>query len=352
MEYKFESILIIRLSSIGDVILTTPLVRGLRHRFPDASISYAVESKSIDAIRGNPNIDEVILFPKLRWEGLLKDDWRNWRTVIREAGEFVRSLRRRKFDLALDLHNVTRSSLLSFLSGANIRVGNRDQTLNVLSTRRIPQRSCHIVDRYFDLVGWLGVSSESAGRKPDFHFSREDMDSALRLLRESSVDGRRFAVINAGTTWRSKYWGDDRFAAVGDHIRENHGLSVLISGGATREERERVERVCNSMRRDAVDISGRLTLKGLGALLGLSDIMVTGDSGPMHIASALGTPTVALFGPTDPRIWGPVGGNNVILRVSSCTPCHKKVCDSMDCMRGIGVDGVKRAVDKVLEGNR
>jgi len=166
------------------------------------------------------------------------------------------------------------------------------------------------------------------------------------LLEQHAGTHNPFVAVNPVAFWETKLWEEEKFAALCDRIREELGIGVVLTGG----EAGPLDRIRARMKTEAVNLGGQTTLRELAGLYGQAALLITTDSGPMHLAAAVGTPVVALFGPTDPARTGPYGaGHRVIRGGLSCIPCFRKRCETRDCMRGITVDEVFAAVKELLE---
>jgi len=246
----------------------------------------------------------------------------------------------------IDFHGLLKSAILVFLSGGKRRIGyDSMQELSglFLNEKVHEDMAKHAVDRYLDIVRHLGSDTD----RPEFHIhvEEENRRRVEQALEESGINpGDRFVAINPVALWETKMWEDNKFAELCDRIAGELGLAVVFTGGRGGET---VRRIQSLMRLPSADLTGRTTLRDLAYLYELSALVVTTDSGPMHVAAAVGTPTVALFGPTDPARTGPYGAGHTVVRTSlSCSPCFLKRCETRRCMEAISVEEVFRAVQK------
>ncbi len=340
-------ILIIKLSSIGDVVHTLPSLAALRKGYASAgkpvTIDWLVEEAASDIIKGHPLIDEVKVVKKNGW---LKDFNANRRVA--------RKLREAHYDLVLDFQGLFKSAIWVWLSRGKKRVGfSNSRELSHLSlTEKLPayDPEMHAVDRY------LKLSKHAGGEVGDvvfpFHTGEEAENNAASILRSSAIDeGEQFVTIVPGARWRTKLWTSENFAQVAARIRDEFGLKVLLIGGlGDFEELEKISRLAGD---GVVNLAGRTGLAELAVLLGHSSLALTVDSGPMHIAAAVGTPVVALFGSTAPWRTGPYGAGHVIIRKElSCSPCFKRECGNIRCMNEITVDEVFKAASGLMAFRR
>ncbi len=334
----YKRILIIKLSSIGDVVHTLPALGALRRGFPEAEIDWLVEEPSSSLLRHHPFIENLYIFNK---------------RTLREAPftrgipsllSLVSALRERSYDLVIDFQGLFKSGILTFLSGGRMRMGfDRTRELSYLFlNRRLPpyDPDLHAVERYMEIPRSLGCPGEV-----EFHIPvlREDRERIDRLI-EGAGD---FVLVSPWARWETKLWEVERFVELCDLIR-GMGLEVILVGGneALRSSR----RIAEGCRRSVIDLTGRTNLRELAYLASLSRAFVTTDSGPMHVASAAGARVVALFGPTSPVRTGPYGrGHRVVRKDLKCSPCFKRRCEDPECMRSITVEDVMEALSDILE---
>ena len=330
----FPKILLIRLSSLGDVVLTTPAIRAVRANFPNAYIAMLVAKQSADILRENPHLNEIITFDRLAED---KDTGEMWR--------IVRLLRERKFTLSIDFQRKFRTEMLMYLSGATQRIGK-----GWLCTVRVPERgNKHATAHYFDLLQAVDIPAEDP-KLEIFLAESEQRDTAQRLKTAGVVDTQVKVGLFPGAGWKLREWMPERFAAIGDRLVQHFKADVLIFGG--QNESELVHSVANLMHTRAIPFAGNLRIRELAACIEQCDLFVTNDTGPMHIAAAVGTPTVSLFGPGNHIRFQPLGAPHQTIRHDvPCSPCKQFTdkCKDNICMKGIEVDEVWNAIFRALE---
>ncbi|MEW6665977.1 MAG: lipopolysaccharide heptosyltransferase I [Thermodesulfobacteriota bacterium] len=344
-----RSILIVKLSAIGDVVHTLPLLEVLRKSFPGARIDWLVEEEAARIVEGHGDIDRVIVSRRKPWQrGLLRSGQRAG--SAREILGFLRELRSREYDLVIDMQGLLKSGILTGLSRGRRKIGftwAREGSTLFLSEAPYPvdQRRQHAVERYLKTAEILGCPVRSwQGRIPVLESDREQVDA---LLRELGLEEKRLVAVNPVARWETKLWEEEKFALLADRLRDELGLSVLFTGSAG--DRAVIERILGKMRGVAFNLAGRTGLKALAQLYSLCGAVVSTDTGPMHIAAAMNRPVVALFGPTAPWRTGPYGqGHRVIREEMECSPCLRKRCSHRSCMRSITVETVFRAVENVV----
>lgn len=329
-----ERILLIRFGSIGDVVLTTPAIRAVRRAFPDAYIAMLVGDRSAGVVSANPHLNEVIVF---RREVKVFSETRRAAAILQERG----------FDISIDMQRKFRSSLLAYRSGAKLRIGYH-RPMGFLCTVKVPGSSKHIVDQNLELLKPLGIME--ADREPEMFLSDEDRDYADVMFQSQGLAPKsRIIGIFPGAGWLSKCWPAERFAAIADLASEELSASAVIFGGPG--ETDIVDSVAQNMKTSAVLMKDRVTLRQLGAMIEKCDLFLSNDTGPMHIAVAVKTTTVGLFGPGDHVRFQPIGEKHTFIRVDvHCSPCKKFTgkCKDNICMKSITVDEVWKAVRERL----
>lgn len=331
-------ILLIKPSSLGDVVHAIPAFNLLRRRFPNARISWLIAPACAGIIDGLPGLDELILFHRRRYGSFWKD-----RSVLGEISDFLTLLRQRRFDLVIDLQGLARSGALALLTGAETRVG--------FSAAREGAWACythaihvgspeqHAVERYLKVMAAIGCHVD----RVDFSFPIDDSHRAA--VRELLGGAGRYAVLMPGTNWLTKRWPADRFGQLGEMLERRLGLRAVLAGGPD-------ALALAPHLPSALNLAGKTDLKGLVALLEGASLVVANDSGPMHIAAALGVPLVAVYGPTNPVRTGPFGRMDSVIRLDMpCSPCYSRRCSHTSCMNWLGAERVFEAAQRQLLAN-
>ena len=348
-------ILIVKLSSIGDVVHTLPSLEALYRLYPHAKITWLVEEESSELIRGHPRLSRVIVSKRKRWIKQLRRP-ALWLPTIKEIFGFVYELRSVNYDLIIDFQGLFKSGLLVFLCRGNRKVGHdRSRELSYLFlTERYPPgfTEQHALEKNLNLV--KSLSGTYDGRDIRFNAnSRESINTNEKeqrkvdcFLREHEiVDQKPLIAVNVMPRWVTKQWDAQKFARLSDQLIKDYNAQIVFTGH--KQDTPVIANIISRMTQTAVNASGETTLKELAYLFKRSQLMITTDSGPMHIAAAMGTPVIALFGPTAPWRTGPYSKSAKIVRSDLyCSPCFKKKCDHISCMKDITVENVLEAVDK------
>ncbi|MBI4402276.1 MAG: glycosyltransferase family 9 protein [Nitrospirae bacterium] len=358
-----KNILVIKLRYIGDVLLATPVLRALRDRFPAARLTMAVNRGTEDILKWNPDLNEVLVVD---------------RGGPAASARFLQEIRRRRFDCVVDLTDGDRSALLARLSGAPVRIGfneeHRWRGLLYTSVVNTASQVVHRVEHDLEAIRALGIEPKASPLV--LHTSQQDEEEAARILEEVGVGGARgpvagdplpgcvqrvwgatgdgppptrIVLLQPGARYWFKAWPPDRFAELADRLVDACGCRVLV-GGDTRD-RDVAEAIRARARSSPAVLAGRTTILQLAAVLKRCALFVGNDNGPMHMAAALGTPVVALFGPSNPAEWGPRGQRTEVLyKGLDCRRCFHSTCERGEesCMRQISVDEVFAAARRLL----
>jgi heptosyltransferase-2 len=322
---------------VGDAVLAVPAMKAIRQRFPEAEITLLVRPWVAGVFTSAPFIDKVWSEPRPAGIG----DW------IRLA----RSTREKRFDMALLFPNSFESAAIIFLGRVPHRVGYATDGRSWMLTQRIKPSAekRHQIHYYLDLA--RAVSAAVDHPSIEIEANDEEKSQARKLLASTGISpDRHFLVLNPGAAYGSaKRWGEDRFAEAGDALAFELGLDVAIIG--SEKERSIGERIRSLMRSRVVVLNGKTSLETLIGVISESSLVLTNDSGPMHIAAALGVPTVAVFGPTDDVATGPYGHRTRIVKEPvDCSPCMLRDCPiDHRCMTRVSAEAVANAARELLK---
>jgi len=338
-------ILIVQPSRLGDVVFTTPSVHAIREKYPNAWISWIVDERCAPVVEGNPDINELIVFDrsKLSPGYLIK---------------MFSSMREKKFDLSIDFHGLAKSAFLVLLAGAKFRLAssstNGMRELSWLFSKEIkPSKPVeHCVERHFEVAKRLGCTEENLMFVLDIPAKAYENIKTL-LSNNGIAPDKPFVAVHPGGGWISRRWMTERYAALIDKITSETGLPVVLVGGKEGGAGEKGlnEEIKGMAKSRIVDLTSMLDIKELAALLKKSAVFIANEAGPMHIATALGVPSVAILGPTDPARTGPFGkGTTIIQHKVECQPCRERSCKKRTCMELVTVDEVFSTVKGKLKG--
>lgn len=340
MELNGKRILIIKQSSLGDIIHTLPLVHAIRRQYPSANIGWIAEQGLADLLERDDAVDTVhsIHIPSTSDPDARKGAyWRAFTATLSTLHRLRRQFRLHPYDIILDLHASFRSGLLGLVNPGGLRIGFRDaKEGNTWFQDRLVENVTghqHAVDKNLLFCKELGCQVT-----PDDFFlctSPEDRDQADLFLKEEGVSSRdHFVYVNATARWESKFWIVSRWSELCDKLLAAGVRPVL---GGSRADLAYLTDIVRNMSGRAVVAAGRLSLTESVALMKRAAVYVGLDTGPMHIAAMVGTPVVALFGPTHPERVGPYGVQHAIIRAEhlDCLCCRKRSCDHQRCMEEI-----------------
>ena len=329
-----NKILIVKLGSIGDVVNTLPLVNALKAGIPEAELGWLIEPKSYPIVDGHRSVDKFIIHRRSTGLGF--------------AREALKEIRGFKPDIVIDLQRILRSSFFTYFSGCPRRLGfdrSRCKEYSWLFTNEkiLPgDRNNHMVYQYLEFAAHLGL------RKPEIHFdlpiSDRDRAAAGEFIMDVGAENG-FIALNIGAAKPSNRWPAEHWAELAGYIINRTGRAVILTGGVEDEGRGRLISRMIGNREKFIDCTGRTSLKELGGLFLSVDTVVTGDTGPMHIASALGVRTIGIFGPADPGRTGPFRHLDLVVRAEvPCAPCGRRTCSDLKCMESISAETVYKKI--------
>jgi heptosyltransferase III len=351
-EKKIERILLIRLRNIGDVLLMVPTIRAFRGAFPKAHIAALVNAGTEEMLTDNPLLDEVLVFDP-KWKELsCGAHWqREW--------AFASLVRKRRFDLAINLTEGDRGAFLCMASGAAYKVGVYEKNASLWWKKRVFDHlvrnsdwKAHTVEKMLDIPRSVGIPVTD--KRLEIFFSRDDQDRIETLLREEGIGPADPIVhIHPTSRWLFKCWRDEGMAWLIDRLQETGRVRAVLTSGNSDREIEKIDSILRSCRTRPINLSGKTTLKQLAALSRRSLFFIGVDTAPMHIAAAAGTPVIALFGPSGEFNWGPWGRDHVVIkRDMDCRPCGKDGCQGSKrsrCLEEIPEEEVVREALVFLE---
>jgi heptosyltransferase-2 len=338
-----KRILIARTDRLGDVVLSTPVIRHMRKLFPYAHIAFMVRPENRDVVANNPHLDEVIVYDKRMAQRSF------WSTV-----KFGLMLRKKKFDTAIALHPTNRVHIMLFLAQIPQRIG-YDRKMGFLLTKKIPhskqEGGRHEVDYNFSLLERSGFDVGKADRRPYMITTDNDKHLVGSVQKDSGI-GDNIIAVHPGASCPSKRWPPDRFAHTADVLSERYHCDIVLVGGDETSKYSKL--VSSGMKHKAVDLTGMLLVGELAELLSRCRLFISNDSGPVHVAVAVGTPVIAIFGRKDPGLspvrWGPLGDRDIVLHKDvGCETCLAHNCEiDFACLKAVTVDEVTMAAEKIL----
>lgn len=375
---EYNNILIIKMSSLGDVLHTLPFAAALRERYPEAKISWLVHPQFAGFVPDPPLIDEIIYFDKVKFTKM------SWTERLQFVKSFRKELRAKNFDLVIDLQGLFKSAAVAFLTGTKDKIGYCEMREgSSFVSKPICGEHCgdHVIERYLDVARYLGARIKGV----EFPLPNLQVETAnvhkllaaagIKLVRQQkTLDGKvivgkghrevSFPVFNAhnslvpapyivmvpGARWETKKWPPEYFAKLAKMFIDD-GLYVVLAGSKDDERQGEIVKELANSPKEIIDLTGKTSLRELAALIKGSSFYVSGDTGPLHIATALKKPLVAIYGPTRPERTGPYGNKDATVLVApvDCTGCLKKQCNKWICMHKVTPEIVYNAYKKKME---
>jgi len=331
-----EKILIIKPSSLGDIIHSLPVLNSLRRCFPHASIHWLVAKNFADLLEGHPMIDKLWVIDKDRWKKPL-----SFFSNLRDILVLHRKLKREQYDVVIDLQGLLRSGLITALTGAPVKIGFREarEGSTIFYTHKVEGgKNIHAVERYLKVLSFIVDGATNSC----LDFNEVAFPLPERKMELPEAEGE-YAVLVPGARWQTKRWLPERFGEIAKRLP----MRSLVIGG--KEDIDLAERVVNSSDGKAISLAGKTGLKELVEIIRRAKLVVSNDSGPVHISAALGIPTFALYGPTSFLRTGPYGRNTFVINAEiDCAPCFKRRCKKNLCMEAITVENVWKVISDYL----
>ena len=347
---QIRRIALIQPSRIGDIVFSLPTLTGLRQLYPTAQISWLVDERCKELVEGHPDLDEIIVIPFKAIEKALKE--KKWPWIWQTLRHLKKELRKRSFDLSVDLHGLAKSALLVLMTGARYRIGSANtngmKEFSGFFSNEIPPgpKDFHTVERNLALVRHLGGQVDHPEFK--FEFSPSHQEEVMALLRQAGYEQEDpLIVIHPGAGWISRRWPVERFAELINKLKKDLPVHLAVIGGAEggSKEEQLFQELFSLTQVQVINLVHQLNLKHLMALLDQAALFIGNEAGPMHLATALGKPVVAIIGPTIPERTGPFGPKTRIVKKEVvCSPCRQRNCKDLNCMKAIEVSDVLEAV--------
>jgi lipopolysaccharide heptosyltransferase II len=330
---KNKRILIFNVNWLGDVLFSTAAIRNIRYNYPQSFIACIIPPRCLAVLEGNENLNEIIVF----------DEAGQHKGIFGKIG-FVLELRKRKFDVVFLLHRSFSRALITMLAGIRERIGYYTSKRSFVLTKKFiaPElTSVHRIEYYLNLIKLAGLTVRD--RHTDFFVTNRDMESVEEFLVKHSINEDDFLVgINPGGNWDPKRWPKENFSHLADRLVKDFSAKIIITGGF--KDLGIANDIKAGMKTEPIIACGKFDLKQFAVLAKIFNLFITADSGPLHIANAVGArKIIAIFGPTDPKITGPYPADNaVILRKDTgCKiPCYVVNCPDNKCMKAVTVSDV------------
>ena len=335
----FKNILIIKMSSLGDVLHTLPAVAALRKGFPNARLTWLVHPQFSDFVPDPPIIDEVIYFDKVKFNKMsLGDKW----SYFKEMRALLHS---RKFDLVIDMHGLFKSAVLAAISGCDNRIGFSEMWEGsglISKPIRGSHAKGHAIEQYLDVARYLGCPTD------EISFPLPDLQKEWQaVLKKTETVQKPYVVLVPGAGWDTKIWPAEHFAKLAEMILRD-GKQVVLAGGP--EDAPKGAQVAGLVP-GVTDLTGKTSQREMGALIQHCMVYISADTGPLVIASAMKKPLIALYGPTRPDLTGPYGNEKAVVLKAPvpCAGCLKRHCSKWICMQSITPETVFEEYKKMMQ---
>ena len=325
---QIKKILFLRCDGVGDMVLSTPAFKALKNKYPSAVLTVLASERNCEVIRDDPYVDKILLYKGIRW--------------------FIKEMRSSDFDLAIDpfLTYKIKYAFMAYLSGAKYRMGFEESGREIFFNVKGPAFSYkkNMVQNISDLVEPIVVGK--GPWEPEIFLADEEKEWAFNTLSARKLDDSVRVAIHPGAFYPIREWPAERFREVVKRITEENRWKVLVFGG---KKEEAVMDTIHKVAGGKTGIFYGLGLRQFMSLLSCCDLLICNNSGPLHIASALGIPTVSIVGPSIVPLWLPYGENHIVIRKDlPCSPCNRVECKDHSCMKLITVEEVMEAVKKQL----
>ena len=329
-----ERIVVIDLLYLGDLIFATPFIKNLRDLYPEARIDFVANANFSMVLENNPHLDNVYSYDK------------GWSVL--ESWDFARNLAENNYDLGLNIHGNWRTALLLKVVGPKFTVGFGDKGRGIFLDQELSRlEDAHMVEVYRQFLRDLEfLELKDAGL--ELNVSAQARDNIVEILTKDNLyqgQDKQLIALNTGGSWAAKRWPKEKFAKLADQIKKQELGEVIFTGGPS--DVERVTEIQELMTEEVVSLAGKTSLEELAALGEQIDLMISGDSGPVHVTAAVGTPTITIFGPSNEKKYQPYGKQHqIITNEIDCRPCGEHECplEHHNCMEGISVEDVLEVV--------
>jgi heptosyltransferase I len=349
---KPEKILVVRLSAIGDVVHVLPALRSLRSNFPESKITWLVEDRACDILTDHPDIDEVIVYPRKRWQREILKINKSLNTIS-DILFFYKKLRKEHYDLVIDFQGNLKSGIINLITGSENTIGfgkGYCKEFNYLSTQYHaypPRKKMHRIEKNLSLLKELGIKSRF--QRPRLPVSKTDEEHISKFIDANINSSIPIIIVHPGTSKFGSYkqWPALNYALLADKILESYDANVIFSWGPG--EIDVVNKIVTNMKHKALVACETKSIKQLIELIRRAGLFIGGDTGPLHIASIMDIPVVGIYGPKDPAIYGPYNGRSIVIKKDvPCSPCKKRTCGNPICMASILPEDVFRGVSNMM----
>lgn len=356
----YKKILFINPFGIGDVLFTTPIIHTLKDAFPSLKIGYLCNRRTAGLLESNPYVDSIFIYERDEFEQARRISFFLW---LKKISSFLTEIKKEGFDACLDFSLNTQYGFFAWYAGIGKRIGYNYKSRGRFLTKAVKLTGYsekHIVEYYTELLKYLGISPKY--KNLELYLKDTDKSKADEILLQNNIHANDITIgiiPGGGKSWGRdaclKHWPAHNFGELADKIVENYKAKIIILGDFS--EKEIAKKVKENMRHNAIDFCGEVSLGESAALLNKTNLVITNDGGPLHMAAALGKKTISFFGPVDPNIYGPYPPDKnhhvVLKKILDCSPCYRNfrlnTClKSRECLEKIDVMQALQAVQILL----
>ncbi len=334
-----NNILIVNINWLGDAVFSIPFFKALKKTYPQARLTCLCVPRVKDVLQYCPYVDKIIIYDE---RGKHRFPWRKWK--------LIRYLRKERFDAAFLLHRSMTRSLMVYLAGIPLRIGYGKFKGLLTHPVAMKAEDCHRCDYYLKVLEDYGIKVED--RLCELRLKLEDMEAVDAKLSKAGIgQAEKFVVLNTGGNWDLKRWSADSFTRLAKRMDQEFGFKVVFSGSA--KDKEYCRQIAAAALARSVVLAGETTLGESLALYRRAQVVISADTGPLHLAHSVGATVIGIFGPTRPEITGPrgVGRCQIIFKDVGCNkaPCYHLSCTNNVCMQSVTVDDVVAAFKKIID---
>lgn len=340
-----KHILVIQLGDIGDVVMALPALQALRHNFPKANIEVAVREKAALLLEGCTGVDLV----------LSVDKYKKRSSAFAHQAALLSHIALKRFDMAIELRTGTRGAFLSFLSGARHRIGRYsagDFLRNKIFTHLVnPENEINQYSVEHNLNILKPLSLIPTSKEPCLNIPQKIIQRVYGLIQQQMPISKKIIVLHPFSIWNYKELAEEQYIRLIQHIKSNHDCNLIITG--SKEERLRAAMIIDKANQEVFNFAGKTSIIEMAGLLKLATLLISIDTSAIHIAAAVKTPTITIFGPSSMVNWAPRGKEHVtISNTMECIPCRKKGCNNSlltPCLTTLSPDDISKTIDTHLK---
>jgi len=334
-----NNILVVNVNWLGDAVFSIPVFKALKKTYPQARLTCLCVPRVKEVLQHCPYIDKIIIYDE---KGKHRFPWRKFK--------LIRYLSKEKFDSAFLLHGSMTRALMVFLAGIPVRIGYSKVKLLLTNPIEMKSEDIHRCDYYLKVLEGFGIKVQD--RLCELRLNIKDIQSLENKLNKLGVGSKdKLVVLNTGGNWDLKRWSKESFAQLAKRLNQDFGITIVFSGA--NQDRDYCQSIADAVKIKAVNLAGETSVGESLALYKRAEIVISGDSGPLHLAHSVGADVIGIFGPTRPEITGPRGTGRfkTLFNDVKCNkaPCYHLACNNNRCMQSVTVDDVLQAYKRIQD---